>query len=124
MTNNREQQAIQLLKQIIEPNLNNDIVSLGMVRNLRLVDDYVYLKLYIGSHQHDLKDKVEAALSTLDWCKKPYVQVCTIPGVRLTLAISSGKGGVGQIHHLGKSSNGIEFIWGKSRLARCGCLWS
>ncbi len=96
MTNNREQQAIQLLKQIIEPNLNNDIVSLGMVRNLRLVDDYVYLKLYIGSHQQDLKGKVEAALSTLDWCKKPYVQVCTIPGVRLTLAISSGKGGVGK----------------------------
>ncbi|MCC0179446.1 Mrp/NBP35 family ATP-binding protein [Waterburya agarophytonicola K14] len=92
----REQQAIQLLKQIIEPNLTNDIVSLGMVRNLRLVDDYVYLKLYIGSHQHDLKDKVEAALSTLDWCKKPYIQVCTIPGVRLTLAISSGKGGVGK----------------------------
>ncbi len=96
MTNNREQQTIQLLKQIIEPNLNNDIVSLGMVRNLRLVDDYVYLKLYIGSHQHDLKDKVQAALSTLDWCKKPYIQVCTIPGVRLTLAISSGKGGVGK----------------------------
>lgn len=92
----REQQTIQLLKQIIEPNLNNDVVSLGMVRNLRLVDDYVYLKLYIGSHQHDLKDKVEAALSTLDWCKKPYIQICTIPGVKLTLAISSGKGGVGK----------------------------
>ena len=96
MTNDREQQTIQLLKQIIEPNLNNDIVSLGMVRNLRLVDDYVYLKLYIGSHQYDLKDKVQAALSTLDWCKKPYIQICTIPGVRLTLAISSGKGGVGK----------------------------
>ena len=48
----REQQTIQLLKRIIEPNLNNDIVSLGMVRNLRLVDDYVYLKLYLGSHQY------------------------------------------------------------------------
>ncbi len=92
----REQQAIQLLKQIIEPNPNSDIVSLGMVRNLRLVDDYIYLKLYIGSHQYDLKGKVEAVLSTLDWCKKSYVQVCTIPGVKLTLAISSGKGGVGK----------------------------
>ncbi|HHP7232421.1 MAG TPA: P-loop NTPase [Xenococcaceae cyanobacterium] len=92
----REQQTIQLLKQIIEPNLNNDIVSLGMVRNLRLVDDYVYLKLYLGSHQYALKDKVQSALSTLDWCKKPYIQICTIPGVKLTLAISSGKGGVGK----------------------------
>ena len=96
MIENREQQTIQLLKQIVEPNLNNDIVSLGMVRNLRLVDDYVYLKLYIGSHQYDLKDKVQAALSTLDWCKKPYIQICTIPGVKLTIAISSGKGGVGK----------------------------
>ena len=56
----------------------------------------IYLKLYIGSHQYDLKDKVQATLSTLDWCKKPYIQICTIPGVKLTLAISSGKGGVGK----------------------------
>ena len=96
MTNDQQKQTIQLLKQIIEPNLNQDIVSLGMVRNLRLVDDYVYLKLYLGSHQYNIKDKVHSALSTLDWCKKPYIQVCTIPGVKLTLAISSGKGGVGK----------------------------
>ena len=94
--NDQEQQTIQLLKQIIEPNLNKDIVSLGMVRNLKLIDDYVYLKLYLGFHQSDLKDKVQTTLSTLDWCKKPYVQVCTIPGVKITLAISSGKGGVGK----------------------------
>lgn len=93
---NREQATVQILKQITEPNLNNDIVSLGMVRNLRVVDNYVYLKLYLGSHQHELKDKVQAVLSPLDWCKKVYLQVCTIPGVRTTIAISSGKGGVGK----------------------------
>jgi ATP-binding protein involved in chromosome partitioning len=92
----RQQEVTELLKTIIDPILNNNIVSLGMVRNLRVVDNYVYLRLYIGKHQHDLKNQIETILSQLTWCKKSYIQLCTIPGVRTTLAISSGKGGVGK----------------------------
>lgn len=92
----RIQEATQRLKQAIEPTLQNNIVSLGMVRNLRVVDDYVYLRLYIGKHQHHLQAEAQQALNGLPWCKKAYVQLCTIPGVRTTLAISSGKGGVGK----------------------------
>ncbi|HEY9640335.1 MAG TPA: Mrp/NBP35 family ATP-binding protein [Coleofasciculaceae cyanobacterium] len=95
-TATQEQAVIQCLKQVIEPTLNTDIISLGMVRNLRVVDDYVYLRLYIGSQQQQLQTEVYAVLSALHWCKKPYIQLCTIPGVRTTLAISSGKGGVGK----------------------------
>ncbi|MCC5642963.1 Mrp/NBP35 family ATP-binding protein [Nostoc sp. CHAB 5824] len=91
-----QQEVVQLLKQVIEPTLNNDIVSLGMVRNLRIVDDYIYLRLYIGSHQHHLQPEIQSKLSSLSWCKKTYIQICTIPGVKTTLAVSSGKGGVGK----------------------------
>jgi ATP-binding protein involved in chromosome partitioning len=92
----RQQEVTHLLKQVIEPKLNTDIVSLGMVRNLRIVDDYVYLRLYVGCHQHDLQTQIQSVLSSLDWCKKTYIQLCTIPGVRTTIAVSSGKGGVGK----------------------------
>lgn len=92
----RQQEVIQLLRQIVELTLKNDIVSLGMVRNLRIVDNYIYLRLYIGSHQHHLQAEIESVLSLLSWCKKTYIQLCTIPGVKTTLAVSSGKGGVGK----------------------------
>jgi len=92
----RKEEVTQCLKQVIEPILNNNIVSLGMVRNLRVVADYIYLRLYIGAHQHYLQEKTQLVLSSLAWCKKAYVQLCTIPGVRTTFAISSGKGGVGK----------------------------
>lgn len=92
----RKQAAIVCLKQVIEPRLNNNIVELGMVRNLRVVDNYVYFRLYIGVHQQSLKEQAQLALGDLGWCEKAYIQVCTIPGVRTTLAVSSGKGGVGK----------------------------
>jgi len=92
----RQSDVVTRLKQVIDPTLKNDIVSLGMVRNLRIVEDYVYLRLYVGVHQQELEAEVRSRLSDLTWCKKTYVQLCTIPGVKTTLAISSGKGGVGK----------------------------
>jgi len=92
----RQQEVIHLLKSVTEPTLNADIVSLGMVRNLRVVDNHIYLRLYIGKHQRALEGQIQSLLASLEWCKKAYIQLCTIPGVRTTLAISSGKGGVGK----------------------------
>ena len=92
----RKTEVITQLKTLQEPTLGNDLVSLGMIRNLQVVDDYIYLRLYGGSHQLVLQDQVQATLGQLPWCKKAYIQLCTIPGVRTTLAVSSGKGGVGK----------------------------
>ena len=96
IASDRERDAIAALKTVTEPNLGKDIVSLGMARNLRIVDDYVSVRLYIGAHQTDLESSVLEVLNDLPWCKKGYVQRCSIPGVRTTIAVSSGKGGVGK----------------------------
>jgi ATP-binding protein involved in chromosome partitioning len=93
---NRKAAVIQQLKALREPTLQNNLVSLGMVRNLQVVGDYIYLRLYVGCHQLHLQEWVQQTLTQLPWCKKAYVQLCTIPGVRTTLAVSSGKGGVGK----------------------------
>ncbi|MEL7354715.1 MAG: Mrp/NBP35 family ATP-binding protein [Cyanobacteria bacterium P01_A01_bin.116] len=95
-TQAREQAVTRCLKQVVEPTLGNNIVDLGMVRNLRVVNSYVYLRLYVGAHQQHLKEEAQVALGDLAWCQKAYIQLCTIPGVRTTLAVSSGKGGVGK----------------------------
>lgn len=92
----RKQAVIHCLRQVIAQPVNNNIVDLGMVRNLRVVDSYVYLKLYVGAHQLALKEQTQLALGDLSWCQKAYIQLCTIPKVRTTLAVSSGKGGVGK----------------------------
>ncbi|MEM6432912.1 MAG: Mrp/NBP35 family ATP-binding protein [Cyanobacteria bacterium P01_D01_bin.115] len=93
---NRKAAVIQQLKTLQEPTLQNDLVSLGMIRNLQVVGEHVYLRLYVGCHQLHLQAQVQQTLAQLPWCKKAYVQLCTIPGVRTTLAVSSGKGGVGK----------------------------
>jgi ATP-binding protein involved in chromosome partitioning len=90
------QEVFRCLKQVIEPVVGGDVVCLGMVRNLRVVGEYIYLRLYVGSHQYSLEAQIQTVLSNLSWCKKVYIQRCTIPGVCTTLAISSGKGGVGK----------------------------
>jgi ATP-binding protein involved in chromosome partitioning len=92
----RKAEVVALLKTLKEPTLGTDLVSLGMVRNLRVVGDYVYLRLYVGRHQLDRQAQVQTTLAQLPWCKKAYAERCTIPGVRITLAVSSGKGGVGK----------------------------
>ena len=74
----------------------NDLISSCMVRNIRVVGKYIYLKLFLGSDQLYLENKVKDALKVFEWAEKIYVDVKQISGVKRTIAIGSGKGGVGK----------------------------
>lgn len=72
------------------------LVRSALVRNIRVIDDDVYVRLFHGSDQSHLVDRTRTALSSLDWIKRIVVDTRTIPGVKRTITIGSGKGGVGK----------------------------
>lgn len=74
----------------------SDLLSSGMARNIRVVDDHVYLRLFAGSDQGELSEIVRDALDSLSWSRRVYVDVRSITGVKRTIAVGSGKGGVGK----------------------------
>lgn len=73
-----------------------DVLSSGMARNIRVVDDHIYLRLFAGSDQGALSEVVQHRLNHLAWSRRVYVDVRSVPGVKRTIAIGSGKGGVGK----------------------------
>ena len=97
---------MMLLDYVQEDNFYMQLNVLILLRKIHDAQALPYVLPFFESEREELREtaittlrylnQVEAALSTLDWCKKSYVQICTIPGVKLTLAISSGKGDVGK----------------------------
>jgi metal-sulfur cluster biosynthetic enzyme len=109
------------LKPCGSPPCSNDLVSLGMVRNLQVVGDYVYLRLYVGCHQLHLQEQVQHALGQLPWCKKAYAQLCTIPVCAPPWRCPAARGG-GQVHHCRKPGGRPGPYRGQSRTAGCRYL--
>jgi ATP-binding protein involved in chromosome partitioning len=109
-------QAIeQALTAVIEPELHRDIVSLQMVRELRFEAGVVSLRIVLTTPACPLKERIEsdiraalvgrlAGVSTVEvtWDSSvtsggrglPGRQ--EVPGVKNTIAVSAGKGGVGK----------------------------
>lgn len=75
---------------------DSSLVGSALVRNIRVIDDDVYVRLFHGSDQSHLVDRTRTVLSSLGWTKRVVVDTRTIPGVKRTIAIGSGKGGVGK----------------------------
>jgi ATP-binding protein involved in chromosome partitioning len=111
----REQEVLDALRVVRDPDLHRDIVSLGFVQNLRIGEggDVVF-EVNLTTPACPVKDELKAqarmAVAHLPWVKDVQVtmtantaaargqgtQTPLIPQVKNVVAVASGKGGVGK----------------------------
>lgn len=116
MTNNNnpvtEEVVLKALSQVIEPELHRDLVSLNMIRNLKIAGGDVEFTIMLTTPACPLKGKMEndsrAALAKVAGINQVKINWdANVPqdkrirnqigqNFRNTIAVSSGKGGVGK----------------------------
>ncbi|NQU27720.1 MAG: Mrp/NBP35 family ATP-binding protein [Candidatus Marinimicrobia bacterium] len=117
---NRDQ-IVELLKTVNYPGFSRDIISFGMVSEIKPAGDTVTVKLKILTDQQEKIENVKAAVREVLTTKggfsnvtiemedtsvkpnvgpaaekDPFAGQSTLPGVKYVVAIASGKGGVGK----------------------------
>jgi len=105
--------VLKALRTVADPELGKDIVSLNMVRDLRVEGDVVYFTLNLTTPACPLRTKMEgdarSAASSVKGVSRVEMKVTAevsstrfptgveaLPGVRNVIAVASGKGGVGK----------------------------
>lgn len=108
-----EVQILEALRQIEDPDLHKDIVSLGFVKNLKILDGDVSFDIDLTTPACPVRDQMDAAarqfVGALPGVKAVKTRITSntrgfgltnlgenLKGVRNIVAIASGKGGVGK----------------------------
>jgi ATP-binding protein involved in chromosome partitioning len=105
-------EVIEALKGIQDPDLHRDIVSLGFVKDVRVDSNKVYVKIELTTPACPVRDRLkDEAIERIKKLGFDDVQVemtaqvpkhlnpqkdVLLPNVRNTIAVASGKGGVGK----------------------------
>ncbi|MEM6428309.1 MAG: Mrp/NBP35 family ATP-binding protein [Deinococcota bacterium] len=104
-----EQLILNALKTVDDPELHQDLVSLGMVKEISLAEDTPHIIIELTTPACPLKGKIEADVKTalaavgvtgvtLEFTSqvRGSKQNDSLPGVQNVIAVGSGKGGVGK----------------------------
>jgi ATP-binding protein involved in chromosome partitioning len=109
----RRQEVLAALRTVQDPDLHRDLVSLGMIQELKIENDRVSFAIVLTTPacpvRDTLKEQSEQAVRTLPWVTSVSVVMDAstragrgmgneqlIPNVKNVIAVASGKGGVGK----------------------------
>ena len=109
-----KERVLKVLENVIDPELKKDIVSLNRVKDIQIEDSSVKIKVEISTPAHHIKNKVESSIKEALTKEIPSIanidveiinkttstkgtgKSSVLPGVKNTIAVASGKGGVGK----------------------------